>query len=331
MAADDAALVAGVKPSIYADELLALAAEFRMRAPAVSALSMFMAQPSALEARVESVLEPTSLRTGVTKMDVIRIAGLGFVAAGAIALACPSLAQDVQTSEPVETAPLPPVAPPAPPAPEIPTAPEAPEAPPAPVAPPAPMMNASGPKHVHIHGLARADREQIRRDIVRAQREAMQAVARARPEMERAIAEARTTEDAMRAAREAQPAIEATVATAARDAHEAMERARPQIAQAVADAKISEHAMDSVREAEPAIRAAMNEAMAKYDSREVQIEVDRALARAREEIAREHIDEKIERRVDEALARAEHKLEARSHHSDAIEEENTNETPDSDQ
>jgi len=335
MAADDAALLAGVKPSTYADELLALAAEFRMRAPAVSALSLFMAQPSALEARVESVLEPASLRTGVTKMDVIRIAGLGFVAAGAIALACPSLAQDSQTSEPVETAPLPPIAPLAPTAPAAPVAPpaaEAPEAPHPPAPSPTTIVDTAALNHVHIHGLTRADREQIHRAIVRAQREAREAVERTRPEIERAIAESKSAEEAARAVREAQPEIDAAVAQATHEAHEAIEKVRPEVARAVADAKISEHAMEAAREAEPAIRAAMNEAMAKYDSRQVQMEVDRALAQARTEIARAHIDEKIEERVNRALDRAEHKLEARSHHGDTGDDENSDdESSDNDQ
>ena len=102
IAADDAVLVTGVKASAYAGELVSLAAQFRGRKATLPGVAM---AGSALEARVESVLEPTTLRTGVTTMDVIRIAGIGFVAAGAIALACPSLAQDEQ--KPVPPAPPP--------------------------------------------------------------------------------------------------------------------------------------------------------------------------------------------------------------------------------
>lgn len=317
MAADDAALCAGVRPSTYAGELLALAAEFRTRAPAVSALSLFMAAPSALEARVESVLEPTSLRTGVTNMDVIRIAGLGFVAAGAIAFACPSLAQDTQSSQPVETAPLPPVAPSAPAAPEAPPAPETPVTSQTPVAPEAPSIDVSA-HHVHVHGLTRVERERIHSAIARAQREAREAVARARPEIERAIAQERSGEEAMRAVRKAQPEIDAAVAKATREAQEAMERARPEVEQAIADAKIGEHAAEAAQAAEPAIDAAMDEAMAKYDSRKVQMQVDMALAKAREEIARAHIDQRIQERVDEALDRAARKLGAVRVHDEII-------------
>jgi beta-lactamase regulating signal transducer with metallopeptidase domain len=330
MAADDAALVAGVKPSTYAEELLALAAEFRMRAPSVSALSLFMASPSALEARVESVLEPTTHRASITTMDVIRIAGLSFVAAGAIALACPSLAQDEKTRQPVETAPLPPLAPPAPPAPEIPPAPEAPVAPEAPPAPPAPSIGAERVRHYHVHGLTRADHERIHSAIVRAQREAREAVARARPEIERAIAEARNSEEAARAVREAQPEIDAAVANAAREAHEAVASIQPEMERAAAEAKISEHAMEAAREAEPAIDAAWDRAIAKYDSRKVQMQVDHALAEAREEIARAHIDAKIEERVNDALARAEQKLkDVRTRDDDSGDDENGNRNNDS--
>jgi beta-lactamase regulating signal transducer with metallopeptidase domain len=100
IAADDAVIAWGIKPSAYAGELLKLAQEFRAREPAFSSMALFMAEPSALEARVQSVLAPTQARKGVTSMDVLKISGLGFVAAAALALACPSLAQE-------ETSPAP--------------------------------------------------------------------------------------------------------------------------------------------------------------------------------------------------------------------------------
>ncbi|HWE07655.1 MAG TPA: M56 family metallopeptidase [Rhizomicrobium sp.] len=122
IAADDAVIVSGVRPSSYAGELLELAAEFRVRRPlALANMALFMAELSALEARVESVLAPTSLRTGVTSMDVVKIASAGLFAAAAIAFACPSLAQDAQTA-PVTTAPLAPSPPDAPPPPGAPRA-----------------------------------------------------------------------------------------------------------------------------------------------------------------------------------------------------------------
>ena len=307
MAADDSVLRAGVKPSSYADELLGLAAEFRARVPALSALSLFMAAPSALEARVESVLEPTSLRTGVSAMDVIKMTGLGLISASAIALACPCLAQDSQAAPPpppVETAPL------APAAPAVPAAPEAPPAPDAPAVPPAQPAYEAPVDHARVHQFTEADRERLHAAIVRAQREAQEAVARTRPEIERAIAQARTGEEAARAVREARPEIDAAIANATREAQESMASVKPDMERALADAKISEHVARAMREAEPAIDAAMDEAITRYDSRKVRIEVDAALAQARKEIARAHIDAKIEERVNEALDRAKQKLDA---------------------
>jgi beta-lactamase regulating signal transducer with metallopeptidase domain len=160
IAADDAVINAGIKPSTYASELLALAQEFRARQTAFAGMALFMAQPSSLEARVESVLAPVQQRSGVTSMDVLKIAGLGLCAATAIALACPSLAQETTpsastaTSAPVASAELPPPA--AAPAPEAPAQPDAApavqhhhhvyvadEVPPAPPAPPAPATAAT--------------------------------------------------------------------------------------------------------------------------------------------------------------------------------------------
>jgi beta-lactamase regulating signal transducer with metallopeptidase domain len=100
-AADDAVLAAGVKPSAYAGELLQIASEFRVQR---LSLPLAMAAPSALEARVKSVLEPNKSRSGVTTMDVFKIACLGMMATTAIAFARPSLAQDAPQAQ---SAPLP--------------------------------------------------------------------------------------------------------------------------------------------------------------------------------------------------------------------------------
>ena len=63
IAADDAVINAGIRPSTYASELLALAQEFRARQTAFAGMAFFMAQPSSLEARVESVFtHPNSVR-----------------------------------------------------------------------------------------------------------------------------------------------------------------------------------------------------------------------------------------------------------------------------
>jgi hypothetical protein len=310
IAADDAVIVSGVRPSSYAGELLELAAEFRMRRPpALASMALFMAEPSALGARVESVLAPTSLRTGVTPMDVVKIAAAGLFATAAIAFACPSLAQDAQTA-PVITAPLPPPPPDAPAPPDASPAPEAPPTPPAPPAPPAPAADFEGPamQHIHVHldsrelqKLKHIDLKHMHLAVEKAKREAREAIRRARPEIERAVREAHVSEDAMHAVEAAQPEIEHAVT-------EAM-KARPQIEEAWANARP---------------------------------EVEKALANARAEIRKAHLDLKVEENVDDALKRAEIRIEAaasrdqdretrreqRSEESDAPDSPDTPDTPD---
>jgi beta-lactamase regulating signal transducer with metallopeptidase domain len=145
IAADDAVIVSGVRPSHYAAELIHLAAQFRAQRPAL--LNVPMAERAALEARVESILAQNQQRTGVTSMDVLKITTAGFAAAAALAFARPSLAQD---------APQPP-APPAMAAPAAPPVPATPAAPPAPVTqadlptPPAPSTAGAGDHHHHAH------------------------------------------------------------------------------------------------------------------------------------------------------------------------------------
>jgi hypothetical protein len=312
MAADDSVLVAGVKPSSYAGELLQLAREFQTRAPALSALSLFMAAPSALEARVESVLEPTSLRTGVTKMDVVKMVGLALVSAGAIAFACPSLAQEEQSAPPpppVENAPMPPAAPAVPPAsPALPAS-EIPAMPAAPAAPPA-LVVRSAAYHEHVH----INRKCIQSAIRKAEREARLAIERARPQMERAASDERAGEAAMRAVRAMQPEIDAAVARATREASEAMARARPEMERAIAQERISEKAMLAVRAARPQIDAAVNE----------------GVENARNELAKAHIDAKIEARVNEALQRAQQKLDRVRVHAKIIEDDGDTGAPSDD-
>lgn len=270
MAADDSAIRWGVKPSAYAGELLQLAQEFRPQEP--SNLAFCMAAPSALKARVESLLSPTQSRSGVTKMDVVKIAGLGLLAAAAIAFAFPSLAQETEqpiaataaapeAPQAVEVAPAPPVAP-------TPTVQADPATPPHPAAP---ATAAEPATHVWVDGrnwdsLGSADRARIRTEIAKANRKAREAMAKARPEMERAMAEARAGEQAIR---DAQPKIDAAMAEVA--------HAKPEIDRAMA---------------------------------EVQPEIDRALAKVRVELARQHLDARIQERVDTALQRAEIKIEA---------------------
>ncbi|HEY8950321.1 MAG TPA: M56 family metallopeptidase [Rhizomicrobium sp.] len=123
-AADDAVIASGMRPSSYAGELLQLASEFRSHEPALAGMPLFMAAPSALETRVKSVLADTQQRSGVTSMDVLKIAGIALLATTALTVARPSFAQEEPPAPPsppaVVTAPLPPpanVADPAAPAP----------------------------------------------------------------------------------------------------------------------------------------------------------------------------------------------------------------------
>jgi|HubBroStandDraft_6_1064221.scaffolds.fasta_scaffold133163_2 beta-lactamase regulating signal transducer with metallopeptidase domain len=293
IAADDAVIVSGIKPSAYAGELLQLATEFRAHAPAFSSIPLSMAAPSALEARVKSVLAPTSLRSGVNSMDVLKIAGTGLVAAAAIAFACPSLAQDEPTAPPPlpsavtsDTLP-PPAAPLAPPAP--PPAPAAEATPralpaiaslPAPPAPavPAPPMHAdeampSGQALVIEQDgqrLSPEERKRIRDDVAKARGEAREALAKARPQIEKALAEARVSrEQGMRAVHDVQPQIDAAMAE--------VQKSRPEIEAAIAKA---------------------------------QPEIDKALEKVRVELAKAHLDTNVQMRVDEALKRAEIRIEA---------------------
>jgi len=130
IAADDAAIVSGIRPSAYAGELVKLASEFRGRNAAFSGVSM---AGSALEARVKSALAPNRTRTGVTSMDALKIAFFGIAATAALALARPDIvqAQDVNVAPPPPPVAAPSELPPPPPAPA------APEVMPAPPAPPA--------------------------------------------------------------------------------------------------------------------------------------------------------------------------------------------------
>ena len=75
IAADDAVLASGLTPSLYAAELVSLAAESRGITPGVA-----MAGPP-LAQRVEAVLADNSSRKGVTKMDMARTVTLGLTAA----------------------------------------------------------------------------------------------------------------------------------------------------------------------------------------------------------------------------------------------------------
>lgn len=268
IAADDAVIVSGMKPSAYAGELLQLASEFRGHGIAVSGVSM--AGQSSLEARVKSVLAPDQLRTGVRPMDMLRIACVGLAATAVLAFVRPDIVAAQNSAPPPApvAAPLPPVAP------------DAPNAVSAEPAMPAPPADVTGPdddeaavdvaapapvhkhhRHVHVVRIENGKViEDAMRDIHMDQAEIARAAAQARraqaeirkiqPEIERAIAEARIDERVANAMRDVDPKIRADVARA-------LEQARPAIRRAIADAHISERVAEALQEAQPKIDAAI--------------------------------------------------------------------------
>ena len=302
MAADDAVIVSGIKPSTYAGELLRLATEFRTRRRDFSSIPLSMAAPSALEARVQSVLAPTSSRSGVTSMEVLKFAGMGLFAATALASACPSLAQD---------APAPPVAPSsaiaqpevlaAPPvesqSPSVPSADAGIPVPPAAPQPPTRVESATSSQvHQDMREASRMRSHELRRernDVMQAEREAREAIAKAKPEMQREI----TTEIRIRR--------EQTL--------RAMREAKPEIERAIAQVS-SEQTLRAIREAQPQIDAATEEAERARPEIDRAIEaagpeIDSAMAKVRAELAKEHLDADIKVRVDAALNRVELRIE----------------------
>jgi hypothetical protein len=245
IAADDAVLLQGIRPSDYAGALLRVAGEFHGHAVALSGVAM--ASGSSLEARVRSVLAPNQTRRGVTSMDVLKTVSLGLALTAALAFVRPDLvaAEDVDDATPVVNAAEPetpdmvdtvtPVA-----APEPPPVPEPlPAVAPAPPAPPAPPVHASHRAHtvVRIHRDGERDRvvtvdmpnqAEIDREVARARVEARQAeiaIARIEPEIERAIAAAKVDEKVARALERAHVREKVAQALAKARAQLAKERA----------------------------------------------------------------------------------------------------------
>lgn len=282
IAADDQVIAAGMRPSSYAGELLQLASEFRSRQPALAGMPLFMAAPSALEARVKSVLAPTQSRSGVTSMDVLKIGGIAIIAAAALTFTRPSFAQEeaAPPTSAVESAPLTAPATPASPATPVSAAQEAtppspadPVTPPTPVKPVAEVDRAEPAIKVHrseriVHG-HRVRHVSVDIDTGRVSAEALE---RARPQIARAEAEARAVQaEAMRAEVEVR-------------AHQAEIRA--------------------LQAEGPRIEAEVQAALAK-----AQPEIDRAIAEAR----LNHADIKVQERIDRAMHRAQVRIEMRDH------------------
>jgi beta-lactamase regulating signal transducer with metallopeptidase domain len=274
MAADDAVIVSGMTPSDYAGELLQVAAEFRTRGLSAAA-PLYMAAPSSLEARVQSVLSPLQQRSGVTSMDILKIAGAALLATTALVAARPSLAQDAPPAPPsVVAAPATPDVPPAPatpsdlPALPAPPAPEALAAPPALPALPAPPASVivtddgkDGVRIVRIRKFRDPKTHELRvtrTEIVRARADAQRAIAAVQPEIERAMAQVRQSRIEIR---EAQPEIDAQIGAARPEIEKALAEARTALTR-VSDAKIRaqvDRALDRAQAKLDAAQSRMNE------------------------------------------------------------------------
>ena len=258
IAADDAVLASGMTPSLYAAELVRLAAERQGMAAGIA-----MAGPP-LRQRVQSVLSEHASRKGVTKMDIARTVTLGLaatlllgVARFDIALAQdapppPQIAPDraaplpADASMPVPPMPAPPPPMPAPPPPRLAQLP-----PPPPPPPPPPLdqnASASQESESSINGVTTVRRmhrgdgrddnarmQEAQRRALEAQRQAMKAMADAHIDQQvaRALAGAHISEVVAKALADAH--IDETARKAIADAHieqriaEAMARVQPQI------------------------------------------------------------------------------------------------------
>ncbi|MBI1328390.1 MAG: hypothetical protein GC166_00650 [Alphaproteobacteria bacterium] len=257
VAADDAVIGAGVRPSDYAGALVAIAAQFR-ESRLASASLVPMARRSSLEARVTAILSPDQPRHGVRAMDAFKIAGLGFVATAALALACPSLADEAEPMAP------PAIATPAdvPAAPKAPAAVSAAELPaePADIAalpePPTPPEGVSDDSDVHFVRIERdgkpltdAEKKKIQIVIRKAHDDARAALDKARPQVEQVMKDAHMAHlKAMRAMDEARPQI-ALAMKRARDAQPEIDKAMADARRALASVKMEEGVRKQVDEA----------------------------------------------------------------------------------
>lgn len=297
VAADDAVIASGMRPSSYAGELLQLASEFRSREPALAGMPLFMAAPSALEARVKAVLASSRQRSGATLLDILKIGGIALLATTALTFARPSFAQEEPPAPPpppaVASAPLPPPETPAPA--DVPE-PPAPAAQPAPSAPPAVtiLRAADGKPYFRMReSERRVHGHRVRHVWVQIDTRGMSDAewARLYPEMERAREQARAAETQARIfAAQAQEQARAADAQARTPAAQARVQARAAEAQARVQARAAEvqarvaeaQARDAERQAReiqarmPLIRAQVEAEMAK-----VRPEIERALAQAR--------------------------------------------------
>jgi beta-lactamase regulating signal transducer with metallopeptidase domain len=277
IAADDAVLVAGVKASAYAGELVKLASEFRGRRAALPGVAM---AGSALEARVKSALAPNRVRTGVTSMDAFRIALLGAAATAALALARPDIvqAQDAPPPPPAPIAAPAELPPPPPPPPEAadatPALPALPAVPPVPPAPPRPAHVVRVRVIHHKDGDVEEQRDEHDVQVNQAEmdrameevRRSSEELKRVQPEIDKAMDAAKIDAKVAEAMRAVEPKIRAEIARA-------MAQAKPEVRRAIAEAHISEKVMKALKDAQPKIDAAMAEMRKAH--RDVQVRVER--------------------------------------------------------
>ena len=237
IAADDAVIASGMTPSDYAGELLQMAREFRTQG---FSAALSMAAPSALPARVQSILAPTLSRSGVTRMDVVKLAAVALLATGALVAARPSLAQAAPpVVQDVQPAPATDAVPPAPPAPPTVATPSAPptiaDAPPAGVESVDPVVRVvriSGSHNGH-------DLRRVRIEMRNADREIRDAMARVKPEIDRAMTTVRAHEVEIRRIEETRPQIDAEVTQALADARAQVARIDDQKIRAAVDAALA--------------------------------------------------------------------------------------------
>ncbi|HEX3673724.1 MAG TPA: M56 family metallopeptidase [Rhizomicrobium sp.] len=257
MAADDAVLVSGMMPSDYAGELLQVAAEFRAQG-LLSSLPLSMAAPSALEARLKSVLASAQPRSGVTSMDVLKMSGIAILATTALVLARPSLAQDA------------PQAPPAPPAmtatvPMPPAPPADAQAP----APPADAVSATTPvRAFHTREVRNyKDRNGHHHvEIIERDGDSPQTLADVQPDIDAAMAQVKHSEYEMRAARDAQ--IDAQMKAVGPQVEQALAEARAELSK-ISDEKIRSQVDAALARAQARIEAAQAHAADHHGERRI--------------------------------------------------------------
>jgi beta-lactamase regulating signal transducer with metallopeptidase domain len=95
IAADDAVLAAGVKPSRYAEELVAVA-----NAVATPSAALAMAEQSSLETRVASILAARLARAPLTARGTVAVVAAGVALAAAAACTSPQVSAPQRTTEP---------------------------------------------------------------------------------------------------------------------------------------------------------------------------------------------------------------------------------------